>query len=189
MEVLIVNRGEIVLRVAKACKKLGFEPYGIYSEADKESLHIKYCKAALNLGGYRPSESYLRIDKIIDAAKKLECDLIHPGYGFLSENSEFAKVCEKEGLTFVEPSSATLELSGDKAKAKEIGSAIAPVVKGKEVSGESEALELATKIGYPVILKAVKGGGGRGLRIVESPAGLIQEYNASKKEASLSFGF
>jgi len=128
------------------------------------------------------------MNKIIDAAKKVDCDLIHPGYGFLAENSEFAKLCEKNGLIFVGPSSTTLELSGDKAKAKQIGSAIAPVVEGKEVSTESEALDLAARIGYPVILKAVRGGGGRGLRIVESPSSLIQEYNASKKEASLSFG-
>jgi acetyl-CoA carboxylase biotin carboxylase subunit len=187
-KVLIANRGEIVLRVAKACRKLDFEPYGIYSEADKESLHLKYCKAAVNIGGYLPSESYLCMDKIIDAAKKLGCDLVHPGYGFLAENSEFAGLCKKEGLIFVGPSSSTLELSGDKAKAREIGSTIAPVLEGKEVSTEREGLDLAMKIGYPVILKAVKGGGGRGLRIVESPEGLIQEYNASKKEAALGFG-
>lgn len=187
-KVLIANRGEIVLRVAKACRKLDYEPYGIYSEADKESLHIKYCKAAVNIGGYLPSESYLCMDKIIDAAKKLGCDLVHPGYGFLAENSEFAELCKKEGLIFVGPSVSTLELSGDKAKTREISSTIAPVLEGKEVSTESEGLDMAMKIGYPVILKAVKGGGGRGLRIAKSPEDLIQEYSASKREASRGFG-
>jgi acetyl-CoA carboxylase biotin carboxylase subunit len=186
--VLIANRGEIVLRVARTARKLGLEPCGIYSEADKESLHIKYCKEAINIGGRRPSESYLRADKIIDAAKKLGCDMIHPGYGFLAENLEFSLLCEKEGFIFVGPSPSAMKLSGDKAKAREVASRIAPILPGKEISTESDALDLANEIGYPVILKAVKGGGGRGLRVVESDEELIEAFSSSKNESLLSFG-
>lgn len=185
---LIANRGEIVLRVARTARKLGLEPCGIYSEADKESLHIKHCKEAINIGGSLPSESYLRADKIIDAAKKLGCDMIHPGYGFLAENLEFSLLCEKEGFIFVGPSPSAMKLSGDKAKAREVASKIAPILSGKEISTESDALDLANEIGYPVILKAVKGGGGRGLRVIESADDLSKAFNSSKNEALLSFG-
>lgn len=186
--VLIANRGEIVLRVARTSRKLGLEPCGIYSEADKDSLHIKHCKEALNIGGHLPSESYLRMDKIVDAAKKLGCEMIHPGYGFLAENLEFSFLCKKEGLIFVGPSASAMKLSGDKAKAREVASRIAPILKGREVSTESDALDLADEIGYPVILKAVKGGGGRGLRVVESANDLSKAFSSSKNEALLSFG-
>jgi acetyl-CoA carboxylase biotin carboxylase subunit len=187
-KILIANRGEIVLRVARTCNKLGLEPYGIYSDADADSLHIKYCRNAVNIGGRLPSESYLRIDKIIDAAKKLGCDLIHPGYGFLAENLEFSKSCAKEGFVFVGPSPAVLELSGDKARAREVASKTAPILSGKEVSTESSALSLAEKIGYPVMIKAVKGGGGRGLRIARSPEELSHAFTSSTNEAIMSFG-
>lgn len=186
--ILIANRGEIVLRVARTSRKLGLEPCGVYSEADKESLHIKHCEEALNIGGHLPSESYLRIDKIIDAAKKLGCEMIHPGYGFLAENLEFSELCKREGFIFVGPSPSAMKLSGDKAKAREVASRIAPVLKGKEVSTESNALDLADEIGYPVILKAVKGGGGRGLRVIESADDLSEAFSSSKNEAVLSFG-
>ena len=186
--VLIANRGEIVLRVARTSKKLGLDPCGIYSDADKESLHIKHCKEALNIGGHLPSESYLRMDKIINAAKKLGCEMIHPGYGFLAENLEFSSLCKDEGFIFVGPSPSAMKLSGDKAKAREVASRVAPILKGEEVATESEALDLAEQIGYPVILKAVKGGGGRGLRVIESADDLSQAFSSSKNEALLSFG-
>lgn len=185
---LIANRGEIVIRVARSCNKLGFEPCGIYSDADIDSLHLKSCREAVKIGGRLPSESYLRMDKVIEAGKKMGCDLIHPGYGFLAENLEFSKLCEKEGFIFIGPSSAALKLSGDKVKAREVASDIAPILPGKEVSTESEALSLAGKIGYPIILKAVKGGGGRGLRIVKSQDELNQAFTSSKNEAMMSFG-
>ena len=185
---LIANRGEIVLRVARTSKKLGLEPCGIYSDADKESLHIKQCKEALNIGGRLPSESYLRMDKIIDAAKKLGCEMIHPGYGFLAENLEFSELCKREGILFVGPSPSSMKISGDKAKAREVASRIAPILEGKEVSTISDALDLAEHIGYPVILKAVKGGGGRGLRVIESAADLSEAFSSSKNESVLSFG-
>jgi acetyl-CoA carboxylase biotin carboxylase subunit len=187
-KVLVANRGEIVLRVARTCIKLGLEPYGIYSDADTNSLHIKYCKEAVKIGGRLPSESYLRMDKVIEAAKKIGCDLVHPGYGFLAESLEFSELCAKEGFIFVGPSPAALRLSGDKAKAREVASEVAPILQGKEVSSESDALSLAEKIGYPIILKAVKGGGGRGLRIVRSPEELTQAFASSKNEAMISFG-
>ncbi len=164
------------------------EPCGVYSEADKESLHIKHCEDALNIGGHLPSESYLRMDKIVDAAKRLGCEMIHPGYGFLAENLEFSELCKREGFIFVGPSPSAMKLSGDKAKAREVASRIAPVLKGKEVSTESNALDLAEEIGYPVILKAVKGGGGRGLRVIESADDLSEAFSSSKNEAVLSFG-
>jgi acetyl-CoA carboxylase biotin carboxylase subunit len=187
-KILIANRGEIVSRVAKTCNKLGLEPYGVYSDADINSPHIKYCKNAVNIGGRLPSESYLRIDKIIDAAKELNCDLIHPGYGFLAENYEFSKSCIKEGFVFVGPSPNVLELSGDKARAREVASKTAPILSGKEVSNESEALNLAEKIDYPVMVKAVKGGGGRGLRVARSAHELSDAFVSSTKEAVMSFG-
>lgn len=186
--ILIANRGEIVLRVARTARKLGLEPCGVYSEADKESLHIKHCEDALNIGGHLPSESYLRMDKILDAAKRLGCEMIHPGYGFLAENLEFSELCKREGFIFVGPSPSAMKLSGDKAKAREVASRIAPVLKGKEVSTESNALDLAEEIGYPVILKAVKGGGGRGLRVIKSADDLSEAFSSSKNEAVLSFG-
>jgi acetyl-CoA carboxylase, biotin carboxylase subunit len=186
--ILIANRGEIVLRVARTSSKLGLEPCGLYSEADKESLHLKYCKEAVNIGGRLPSESYLRMDKIIDAAKKLGCDLIHPGYGFLAENLEFCELCKKEGLIFVGPSPSAMRLSGDKAKAREVASRVAPILEGREVATENDALDLAHEIGYPVILKAVKGGGGRGLRVIRGADDLSEAFISSRNEAVLSFG-
>jgi len=108
-KILIANRGEIVVRIARACRKIGLIPCGIYSNVDKNSLHIQHCDQAMNIGGAMPSESYLRIDKIIDAAKKLGCDLIHPGYGFLSENRKFTESCKKNGLVFVGPSPRSYE--------------------------------------------------------------------------------
>jgi acetyl-CoA carboxylase biotin carboxylase subunit len=186
--ILVANRGEIVLRVAKTCAKLNLEPYGIFSDADADSLHIKYCKDAVRIGGRLPSESYLRMDKIIDAARKMGCEFIHPGYGFLAESSDFSELCAKEGFIFVGPSPAALRLSGDKARAREVASEIAPILGGREISTESEAPSIAEKIGYPIILKAVKGGGGRGLRIVRSPDELNSALTSSRNEARMSFG-
>lgn len=187
-KVLIANRGEIVIRIANTCKKLGFIPCGIYSNADKNALHNKHCKETVNIGGDYPDENYLNMHKIIDAAKKMDCNFIHPGYGFLSEKSEFAELCVKEGLVFIGPSYKILEVSGNKILAKQLASAFAPVAEGKEVSNLDEALNLADRIGYPVILKATKGGGGRGLRIINTNSDLQDYFIISKKEAEISFG-
>lgn len=185
---LVANRGEIVLRVARACLKMGIEPCGIYSDADANSLHVKYCKKVTKIGGQLPSESYLRMDKIIDAAKKMGCDLIHPGYGFLAENAEFSELCVREGLAFVGPPSSVLKVSGDKVRAREIASSVAPVLQGREVADQNDCMALAEEIGYPVILKAVKGGGGRGLRIVRSAGEIPGAFASSLNEAGLGFG-
>ena len=187
-KILIANRGEIAIRIAQTCKKLNLIPCGIYSDADQGALHIKHCKDAINIGGRLPQESYLDIAKIIDAAKKLDCNAIHPGYGFLSENQNFAKICKKEGIIFIGPSIDAMGLTGDKVKAKKIASKVAPVIEGGEVSNESDALDLSENIGYPVILKAVEGGGGRGLRIVKAIDELKQAFLSSKNESLLSFG-
>ncbi len=186
--ILIANRGEIAIRVARTCKKLGFHPYGIYSDSDKDSLHIKYCDQALNIGGSLPQDSYLRADKVVDAAKKLGCEYIHPGYGFLSENPQLVKLCNKEGLIFVGPPYTAMTSSGDKVKARRLASRVAPVVDGIEVSNENNVIREAEKIGYPVMLKAVEGGGGRGLRIVNSSEELTNAYLSSKNEAMIGFG-
>ena len=187
-KVLIANRGEIVIRIARACRKIELIPCGIYSDVDKNSLHIQHCDPAMNIGGAMPSESYLRIDKIIDAAKKLGCDLIHPGYGFLAENRKFTESCKKNGLVFVGPSPRVMSITGDKVMARRIASKISPAVEGDEVSNETDALLLAERIGFPVILKAVEGGGGRGLRIVRSFPQLKDAFISSKNESMISFG-
>jgi acetyl-CoA carboxylase, biotin carboxylase subunit len=187
-KVLIANRGEIAIRVARTCRKLNVKVSCIYSDADKDSLHIKCCKQALNIGGSIPSESYLRSDKIINAAKKLGCDSIHPGYGFLSENPKFADLCKDEDLIFIGPPCEALHISGDKVRARKVASKVAPVVDGYEVSQECDAIKQAERIGYPVILKAVEGGGGRGLRIVKSSEELKKAFISSKNEAMISFG-
>ncbi len=187
-KVLIANRGEIVIRIARTCRKLGLKSCGIYSNADNDSLHIKHCDQTINIGGAMPSESYLRADKIIDAAKKIGCDLIHPGYGFLSENPKFARLCKKEGLAFVGPPPEVMDFSGDKVRARKSASKVAAIVDGEEVSNENGALNLAEKIGYPVILKAALGGGGRGLRIAKSSEELKKGLISSKDETVISFG-
>ena len=177
-----------MIRVAKTCRKLDLRPCGIYSDADKDSLHIRHCEEVLSIGGYSPSESYLRMDKIINAAQKLGCDFIHPGYGFLSENLEFSELCKKEGIIFVGPSPEVMKLSGDKVRARKVASKVASIVEGDEVSKVSNALDLANKIGYPVILKAAKGGGGRGLRIVTTADELKVAFASARNEAIMSFG-
>ncbi len=177
-----------MIRVAKTCRKLGYSPCGIYSDADKDNLHIKHCDSVENIGGNLPNESYLNMIKIIDAARKMDCTFIHPGYGFLAEKSEFANLCNKEGLVFIGPSADVLKISGDKVLAKEILSNVATTIKGKEVSDINEALEFAEELGYPVIIKAAKGGGGRGLQIIDTPQQLTKLLKFSIREALLSFG-
>jgi acetyl-CoA carboxylase, biotin carboxylase subunit len=188
MKLLIANRGEIATRIVKSCNKLDIIPCGVYSEADKNSVYIKSLKETLNIGGFSATDSYLRMDKIVNAAKKLGCSMIHPGYGFLAENLQFSELCKKEGLVFVGPSAEVLKISGDKLRAKDLASRVAPILEGKEVSKEDEALKVAGDIGYPVILKAARGGGGRGLRIAKSPDDISKFIDASRNESMISFG-
>lgn len=188
MKLLIANRGEIATRIVKSCNKLDIIPCGVYSEGDKNSVYIKSLKEALNIGGFTATDSYLKMDKIVNAAKKLGCIMIHPGYGFLAENLEFSELCKKEGLIFVGPSPEVLKVSGDKLRAKHTASRVAPVLEGKEVSTEDQALKVAYDIGYPVILKAARGGGGRGLRIAKSPDDISRVIDISRNESMISFG-
>lgn len=187
MKLLIANRGEIVSRIVKSCKKLDIIPCGVYSEADKNSIYVKLLYEALNIGGLAASDSYLRMDKIVGAALQLGCDMIHPGYGFLAENPEFSEVCKGKGIIFVGPSPQVLKISGDKLRAKQVVSRIAPVLEAKEVSTQEEALKVAKEIGYPVILKAARGGGGRGLRIASSQEDISKVFESSRKESMISF--
>lgn len=187
MKVLIANRGEIAVRIARTCKLLGIKSASVFSEADKNSMHVRAADESVCIGGFLPGESYLNMDKIIDAAEKMRCDLLHPGYGFLSENSEFSGRCRKKGLTFIGPPEKAMELSGDKIKAREAASKVAPILEGKEVSRETDAMKFADRIGYPVILKAVEGGGGRGLRIVRSAEEMGRAFQSSKSESLVSF--
>jgi len=188
MKLLIANRGEIATRIVKSCIKLDIIPCGVYSEADKNSVYVKSLNDALNIGGFTATDSYLRMDKIVNAAKKLGCSMVHPGYGFLAENLQFSELCAKEGLIFVGPSPEVLKVSGDKLRAKDVASKVAPVLEGKEVSKEEEALKVARDIGYPVILKAARGGGGRGLRIAKSPDDISKVIDTSRNESMISFG-
>lgn len=187
MKLLIANRGEIVTRIVKSCNKLGITACGIYSEADKDSLYVRQLTEALNIGGLDPSDSYLRMDKIILAAEKLGCDMIHPGYGFLAENPDFSLLCKDKGIKFVGPSPEVLKISGNKLRAKLAVSGIAPVLDAKEVSEKEEALKVANDIGYPVIVKAARGGGGRGLRIANSQNELSRVFDTSRSESMISF--
>jgi acetyl-CoA carboxylase biotin carboxylase subunit len=187
-KVLIANRGEIAIRVAKTSKRVGIKPCGIYSDADIESLHLRFCDETINIGGLTPLQSYLDVNKVIEATNRLGCDMIHPGYGFLSESANFANRCKKEGIIFVGPSAEVMATSGDKVKTRNAASKIASVVPGGEVSNEKEAFSLAYKIGFPVILKAVEGGGGRGLRILRSAKELKERFLSAQTESMMSFG-
>jgi acetyl-CoA carboxylase biotin carboxylase subunit len=189
--ILIANRGEIAVRVARACRELDIETVAVYSEADRESLHVKYADYAYPIGPAPSVQSYLSIDRIIDVAKRSRAEAIHPGYGFLAENAQFAQRCQKEGIVFVGPSPAVIDRMGDKVKARQIMKAAGvPVVPGSDgiLTSEEEVLKTAELIGYPFMLKAVAGGGGKGLRLVRSPREVSSAYRAVGSEAASSFG-
>ena len=164
-KILIANRGEIALRIIRACKELGIRTVAVYSEADKESLHVRHADEAVCIGAATPSSSYLNIPAIISAAEITDVDAIHPGYGFLSENAHFAEICESCQITFIGPSPQNIRLLGDKMTAKEtMQKAGLPITPGSSsvIKTKEEALKIARKIKYPVIIKATAGGGGRG---------------------------
>ncbi len=189
-KVLIANRGEIALRIIRACRELGVKPVTVYSDVDAGSLPVRLSDSSYALGGSEPSESYLNIEKIIKIARLSGVDAVHPGYGFLSENPLFAKRCEEEGIIFIGPSSRTLELAGNKVECRRVvSSAGVPTVPGVDRPVElEEALSFADKVGYPVMLKAVYGGGGRGIRVVNNPEELRQAYSIAAAEAGTAFG-
>lgn len=189
-KVLIANRGEIAVRIIRACREMGIRTVAIYSEADKNALHTKLADEAICIGPAQSAKSYLNIKAILEAACLTGADSIHPGYGFLSENASFAKICEEMGIKFIGPKSKLIELLGNKSKAKEtMKKAGVPVVRGSEglLASKKQAVELAEEIGYPVMLKASAGGGGRGIRVAYSKDELEKEYDLVRQEAKISF--
>ncbi|MBU6182345.1 MAG: acetyl-CoA carboxylase biotin carboxylase subunit [Verrucomicrobia bacterium] len=190
-KILIANRGEIALRIIRACKELGIQSVAIYSEPDLESLHVQLADEAICIGAAPSSESYLKIDRIISAAEIADVDAIHPGYGFLAENAHFAEVCASCNIKFIGPTPQAIRLMGDKNSARDSArKAGVPVSPGSDgtVDNESEAIKIARKIGYPVMIKAVAGGGGRGMRIASNEGSLVQGYRAARMEAEKAFG-
>ncbi len=189
--VLIANRGEIAVRIQRACRELGIEVVQVYSEADRNTMAVQLADHAVCIGPARSSESYLRADIVIEAAKALNADAIHPGYGFLSENASFARLCEQQEIIFIGPPSDVIATMGDKASARTMALAAGmPITPGSSgiVESAEAALAVAETIGYPVILKAVAGGGGRGMRIVERKAGLVGHFDDASREAKAAFG-
>ena len=189
-KILIANRGEIAVRIIRACRELGIRTVAVYSEIDKNSLHKELADEAICIGPAPSNKSYLNVKAIIEAACLTGCDGIHPGYGFLSENSSFAKMCDEIGIKFIGPTYKMIELMGNKSKAKEtMKNAGVPVVPGSDglVDNVLEAIKVALRIGYPVILKASSGGGGKGIRIAYNEKELVKFYDLVKQEAKISF--
>lgn len=190
-KILIANRGEIALRIIRTCKELDKQTVAVYSTPDAEAPHVLHADESVHIGPAASSESYLVIDKIIQAAKETSADAIHPGYGFLSENAAFAERCEEEGIIFIGPKSKAITLMGDKTAARELMSkADVPFPPGtkKELEDIDEAKKIADDIGYPVLVKAAAGGGGKGMRIVDSPEDFESGIKAAKSEARNAFG-
>jgi acetyl-CoA carboxylase biotin carboxylase subunit len=190
-KILIANRGEIALRVIRACKELGVRTLAVYSEADVDSLHVQLADEAICIGPPPSGESYLRIDRIMSAAEVGDVDAIHPGYGFLAENAHFAEVCESCRIKFIGPTASAMRAMGDKNAARAAArKAGVPVTPGSDgvVESELEAGRVAKKIGYPVMIKAVSGGGGRGMRAAHNEASLMQGYHSARMEAEKAFG-
>lgn len=188
-KILIANRGEIAIRVIRACRELNIKTVAIYSEADVNSLHCKLADEAICVGPANPKESYLYVPNIISACEITSSDAIHPGYGFLSENADFAEICKKHNLIFIGPEPKVISLMGDKAKARELmKKAKIPIVPGTEpLDSVKDALKFAHEIGYPLIIKASGGGGGKGMRIVRSDEELKNSFEIAKNEAKLAF--
>jgi|TARA_R110001599_G_scaffold74547_3_gene205394 acetyl-CoA carboxylase biotin carboxylase subunit len=190
-KILIANRGEIALRIIRTCKEMGVKTVAVYSTADKDSLHVRFADEAVCIGAPASKDSYLNIPRIIAAAEITNADAIHPGYGFLSENAEFSRICEEYNIKFIGASPEMINQMGDKATAKAtMAAAGVPTIPGSEGLLESieQGLPLAEKIGYPVILKATAGGGGRGMRIVKDPSGFKKAWDDARQESAAAFG-
>jgi len=190
-KILVANRGEIALRVIRACKELGISSVAVYSQADADALHVRFADEAVCIGPPRSTDSYLNIPRIISAAEITNADAIHPGYGFLAENAEFAEITNDSGIVFIGPSPETISIMGDKALArKTTAKAKAPILPGSDVilKDVKEAFALGEEIGYPIILKATAGGGGKGMRIVRSPEELSCSFAMASVEAEMAFG-
>jgi acetyl-CoA carboxylase biotin carboxylase subunit len=190
-KILIANRGEIALRILVACRELGIKTVAVYSEADEHALHVRFADEDICIGPARSAESYLSVPAIISAAEITGADAIHPGYGFLSESAYLAEVCEACHIRFIGPDPNVIRLMGDKARARRaMKKAGVPILPGSDgpIEGEEQAFRIAKEIGYPVIIKATAGGGGRGMRVVESPADLPQALKMAQREAEAAFG-
>jgi acetyl-CoA carboxylase biotin carboxylase subunit len=190
-KILIANRGEIALRIIRACREMGIETVAVYSEADEQSLHVQLADGAVCIGPASSTDSYLRAERIIAAAEITDVDAIHPGYGFLSEDPAFAEQCEECRIKFIGPRSDTIRRMGDKATAREtVKAAGVPTVPGSEgiVRHPEEGLQVAEQIGFPVIIKAVAGGGGRGMRLAHNAVSFMKEFSAASTEAEKAFG-
>ncbi len=190
-KVLIANRGEIAVRIIRACKELGLKTVSVYSETDRESLHVRLADESVCIGPANVTQSYLNIPAILSAAEITDSDAIHPGYGFLSETHHFAEACNTSGITFIGPTPENIRLGGDKAKARQIMKRKGvPVVSGSDgpVSNEEVALKVAKKIGFPIVLKASAGGGGHGMKVVKEEEDLEQAYYMAQREALTAFG-
>jgi acetyl-CoA carboxylase, biotin carboxylase subunit len=188
--ILIANRGEIALRIIRACRELGIESVVVYSEADRNSLYLKQADYAVCIGPGPAAKSYLDISRIISAAEITDVDAIHPGYGFLSENAHFAEICESCNIKFIGPPPEASRATGDKVTARELAKRLRiPTIPGSEtaVKDEKEALEIAHRIGYPVMIKAAGGGGGRGMRVAHNDVSLVHSYLAAQAEAGAAF--
>ncbi|MBU1094653.1 MAG: acetyl-CoA carboxylase biotin carboxylase subunit [Firmicutes bacterium] len=190
-KILIANRGEIAVRIIRAAKELGYETVAVYSVADQQSLHVKLADEAVCIGGNKSKESYLNMNNILSAAISTGCNAIHPGYGFLAENSEFVEMVERCNIAFIGPSSKSISLIGDKSAARSLAKANGiPIVEGSDgvISDAQEGLKIAKKIGYPVMIKASSGGGGRGISIVRSDEEFLSAFERTAMEAETSFG-
>lgn len=189
-KILIANRGEIAVRIIRACKEMNIKTVAIYSEADRNSLHTRLADEAICIGPAPSNKSYLNIKNIIEAANITKSDSIHPGFGFLSENAKFAQICEESNIKFIGPKSEVIDLLGNKSNSKKLmQKAGVPIIPGSngDVKSVKEALNVCNKIGYPVMIKAAAGGGGKGIRVVNSEEELEQSYNIVKQEARISF--
>jgi len=190
-KILIANRGEIAVRIIRACRELGIKTVAVYSDADKESLHVRLADESVCIGPANLTQSYLNIPALLSAAEITDSDAIHPGYGFLSENYHFAEACTASGITFIGPTSENIRIGGDKAKARQtMKRKGVPVVSGSDgpVQNEETALKIAKKIGFPVVLKASAGGGGHGMKIVKEESNLEQAFYMAQREALTAFG-
>ncbi|WP_353683360.1 acetyl-CoA carboxylase biotin carboxylase subunit [Thermodesulfovibrio sp. 3907-1M] len=190
-KILIANRGEIAVRIIRACRELGIKSVAVYSEADKESLHVKLADEAICIGPANPAQSYLNITSILSAADITDAEAIHPGYGFLSENAQFAEACVNSGIVFIGPTPENIKIGGDKAKARQILKRKGvPVVPGSDgpVKDEESCMKVIKRIGLPVIFKASAGGGGRGMRIVNDEKDIEQAFFMAQREALAAFG-
>jgi acetyl-CoA carboxylase, biotin carboxylase subunit len=188
--ILVANRGEIALRILRACKDLGIETVAVYSEADRDSLHLRYADETICIGPPASSMSYLNIPAIIAAAEIADVEAIHPGYGFLSENAHFAEVCQSCNIKFIGPSATAITQCGDKVAAKELAAAAdVPCVPGSDgpVDNEQDALRIAREIGFPVLIKAAAGGGGRGMRVAHNDPSLVTGFHSARSEAESAF--